>query len=57
MVQRRSSPKHGNDYILKGMFVIWLTFLIVDFGDASGLDNNWSKSMVTFYKNREDRPI
>ena len=49
MVQRRSSPTHGNDPILKGMFVIWLTFLIDDFGDASRLDNNWSKSMYGYF--------
>lgn len=49
MVQCRSSPKYGNDSILKGMFVIWLTFLIDDFGDASGLDNNWSKSMYGYF--------
>lgn len=41
--------------VLKGMFVIWRTSSIDDFGDASGLDNNWSKSMASFYKNGEDR--
>ena len=41
--------------VLKCMIVIWLTFLIEDFGDASGLDNNWSKTMASFYKNGEDR--
>jgi hypothetical protein len=59
MVQRRSSlPNMAMitlSGVLKCMIVIWLTFLIEDFGDASGLDNNWSKTMASFYKNGEDR--